>query len=178
MVKTPGIAHQVVGLIAKLYKVEREASDKGLDPGGIKALRDMKSTLILKELKGLLDDVASKTPPKGALGEAVAYSLNHWPALTAYLADGRLRIDNNDSECLIKPFALGRKNWLFCRSTRGADASSMIYSLIATCKVNKIEPYAYLRHVLSKIRHDMAPEELRALLPYNLDKNLSATCGC
>jgi transposase len=171
VVKTPGIAHQVVGLIGKLYKVEREAMDRRLYPEDIKKLRDAKSRPILRELKELLDTVASKTPPQSALGKAIAYSLNHWAGLTAYLLDGRLRIDNNDTERIIKPFALGRKNWLFCKTTRGADASSKIYSLIETCKANKVEPYAYLRYVLDNIRCDMMPEELRIMLPYNIDKN-------
>lgn len=172
VVKTLGIAHQVVGLIGKLYKVEREAIDKELQPAAIKALRLEKAQPILLELEKILREVQPKTPPKGKLAEAINYTLNHWAALTAYLKDGRLRLDNNDGERLIRPFAIGRKNWLFSGTTRGATASGVIYSLVETCKANKMEPYAYLRYVLTKIRHDMSPDELRTLLPYNIDKNL------
>jgi len=172
IVKKPGIAHQVVHLIGKLYKVEREAIDKGLDPGEVKNLRLAKAKPILEDIEKLLREVRDKTAPKSKLGEAIAYMLNHWEALTAYLKDGRLRIDNNDNERLIKPFAIGRKNWLFSGTTRGAEASSVIYSLIETCKANKIEPYSYLRYILSAIRHNMTLEELKNLLPYNIDKNL------
>ncbi len=104
---------------------------------------------------------------------AVGYTLNK-QGLNNYLLDGRLRIDNNDSERSIKPFAVGRKNWMFCATTKGAKASANIYSIIETCKVNKINPYDYLKYLLNHIHDYSDPKELVNLLPYNIDKKISS----
>ncbi len=172
IVKAPGIAHRMVNYIGKLYKVEREATDKGLGPGGIKALRREKAEPILKEIFEYLEDCKDKVPPKGALGNAIAYVIKHRQGLITYLEDGRLRIDNNDTERVIKAFDVGRKNWLFCDTPRGAESSANIYSIIQTCKANKINAYEYLRYVLANIRSCQAEADFKALLPYNIDKNL------
>lgn len=172
IVKTPGLAHQMVSLIKKLYKVEREALDKLFEPEAIKILRIEKSLPILAEIKKLLDGYKDKVPPKSPLGKAITYSLNNWTDLNVYVTDGFLRIDNNDCERAIRPFAIGRKNWMFSASTRGANASATLYSIIATCKANKINPYNYLRYVLTAIKSATTEAELAALLPYNIDKSL------
>ncbi len=124
-----------------------------LDPGETKKLREKNAVPILEVIKKLLDEVKDAIPQKfivkkskqSILGKAVGYTLNNWQGLNNYLLDGRLRIDNNDSERSIKPFAVGRKNWMFCATTKGAKASANIYSIIETCKVNKINPYDYLK---------------------------------
>jgi len=85
-----------------------------------------------------------QTPPKGLLGKAVAYTLNQWHRLVGYIEDGNASIDNNMAENSIRPFVVGRKNWLFCGTPEGAQASALLYSLIETAKANKLEPYAYL----------------------------------
>ena len=103
------------------------------------------------------------------LAKAINYSLNQWDKLTAYLKDGRIRIDNNDAERAIKPFVIGRKNWLFSNSENGAKASCIIYSLIETCKANNINSFDYLKYLLENIRDDMSKKELRSFLPYNID---------
>jgi len=172
IVKTPGLAHQMVSLIKKLYKVEREALDLELEPIEIKALRQKKAAPVLTEIKKLLDAYKDKVPPKSPLGQAIGYSLNNWVDLNVYLTDGRLRIDNNDCERVMKPFAVGRKNWLFSKSVSGAKASATLYSIIATCKANKINPYNYLRYVLISIKSATTEAELSALLPYNIEKSL------
>ena len=106
-------------------------------------------------------------PPKSALGKALAYSLNQWPKLTRYLEDGRLNIDNNRAERAIKPFVIGRKNWLFSNTASGAHASSVLYSIVETAKANNLIPFEYLHHVISMLseRHD--EESLAVLLPWN-----------
>lgn len=172
VVKTPGLAHKIVKLVQKLYKIEREAIVRQLAPSQIKDLRQLKSTPILAKIKILLDDHKKTTPPKSPLGKAIAYSLNNWDDLNTYLQDGRIRIDNNDCERIIRPFAIGRKNWMFSASTRGAEASATLYSIIATCKANKINPYDYLRYVLIAIKTATTDDEIISLLPYNIDKNL------
>lgn len=172
IVKTPGLAHQMVSLIKKLYKVEPEALDRALNPAEIKALRQEKSVPVLTEIKKLLDAYKDKVPPKSPLGQAIGYSLNNWVDLNVYVTDGRLRIDNNDCERAVRPFAIGRKNWMFSKSTSGAKASATLYSIIATCKANKINPYNYLRYILIAIKSATTPFKLTALLPYNIDKSL------
>ncbi len=171
-IKTPGIAHKIK-YIGQLYKIEREALDKKLDPGETKKLREKNAVPILEVIKKLLDEVKDAIPPQSILGKAVGYTLNNWQGLNNYLLDGRLRIDNNDSERSIKPFAVGRKNWMFCATTKGAKASANIYSIIETCKVNKINPYDYLKYLLNHIHDYSDPKELVNLLPYNIDKKIS-----
>ena len=171
-VKTPGVAHRMIWLIKKLYKIEKEARDRELTPPEITKLRQKKSKPILAEIKKYLDEQKGKVPPQNPLGKAIAYSLNQWDDLNVYITDGRLRIDNNDSERAIKPFAVGRKNWLFCKSTRGANASAILFSLIETCKVNNINPYEYLRYVLVAIKSAETEDDIKQLLPYNIDKDL------
>ena len=89
--------------------------------------------------------------------------------LIAYLEDGRIRIDNNDCERAIKPFVIGRKNWLFSKSQKGAEASSIIYSIIETCKANNVNTYDYLRYLFENIHKAKNADELRAILPYKLN---------
>jgi transposase len=172
LVKTPGLAHQMVMLIRKLYKVESEADDQGLDPDARRILRQTKSVPILASIKKLLDDYKGKVLPKSPLGQAITYAINQWDDLNSYVTDGRLRIDNNDCERAIRPFAIGRKNWMFSKTTHGATASATLYSLIATCKANGINPFRYLRYVLLAIKTATTKSELRALLPYNISKAL------
>ena len=88
--------------------------------------------------------------PKNKINEAIDYTLNHWTQLTRFLEDGRLPIDNNLCENTIRPVALGRKNWLFAGSPEGAKRMAIIYSLVATCKLNGINPYEYFLDILPK----------------------------
>lgn len=90
----------------------------------------------------------AKTAPKSALGRAIHYLLEQWPYLARYLEDGRLELSNNRAERSIKPFVMGRKNWLFANTPGGAQASAVIYSLIETAKENGLDPYRYLLWIL------------------------------
>ncbi len=103
------------------------------------------------------------------IGKAIAYTLNQWDKLIRYLDDGRLEMDNGLSERCIKPFVIGRKNWLFNNSVAGVKAAQVIYSLIQTCAMHNIEPYAYLRYVLTAIPKINDSNSLETLLPYNLE---------
>ena len=107
-------------------------------------------------------------PPKSALGKALAYSLNQWPKLTRYLEDGHLNIDNNRAERAIKPFVIGRKNWLFSNTTSGAHASSVLYSIVETAKANNLVPFDYLHHILSVLSERDDDDTLTAVLPWNV----------
>lgn len=166
-----GKATWAMNHIKKLYRIEALIKDK--TPAEKQAYRLEHATPLLEEYKAWLDKSIQQVPPKSALGKAVAYSLNQWLKLTRYLEDGQLTIDNNRAERAIKPFVIGRKNWLFSNTASGARASSVLYSIVETAKANNLAPFQYLHHVLSILseRHD--DESLVELLPWNVSLPLS-----
>jgi hypothetical protein len=172
--KKEGLAHQVVKLVGKLYHLERELKDNKATPEIILVRREQDAKPVLAQIKALLDNAQLKVPPKSPLGIAVFYSLNHWDALNIYLQDGRLEIDNNKSERSIKPFVIGRKNWLFHGNDVGAQAGSILFSLIETCKQHKVDVFSWLKYVLANIYRAETAEQLEKLLPYNIDPLLLA----
>jgi hypothetical protein len=101
--------------------------------------------------KRLGRDQLRRVPPRGGLADAIRYALARWPALSRFLDDGRIELDNNPVERAIRPVALGRKNHLFAGSDGGGERWAMVASLIATAKLNGIEPYAYLQDVLQRM---------------------------
>jgi len=114
------------------------------------------------------------TPPRGLLGKAIGYTVKRWDNLVRYLDDGRLRPDNNIAENAIRPFVVGRKNWLFSGHPRGAEASAAIYSLIETAKANGLEPYAYLRFLFEKLPLADSEDDYKSLLPQYVNRNFLA----
>jgi transposase len=124
---------------------------------------------ILDDFKKWLVKRSQQTPPQGLLGKAINYTLEQWDRLIGYVQDGRLRPDNNLVENAIRPFVLGRKNWLFSGHPRGADASAAIFSLIETAKANDLEPYHYLRYVFERLPLITRTEDYKNLLPQYLD---------
>ena len=91
--------------------------------------------------------------------------MQQWKRLNVYIEDGRLRPDNNQAENAIRPFVVGRKNWLFSGSPEGAHASATLYTLVETAKLNKLDPYQYMRYLLEKIPHLVNEEDYKELLP-------------
>ena len=164
--KSKGIASDVVDIIGKLYNIEKKIIN--LNDDEIYQTRQKESKPIVEELHKKLLHYKDQAPPTSILGKAINYPLNQWTKLIAYLEDGRIRIDNNDCERAIKPFVIGRKNWLFSKSQKGAEASSIIYSIIETCKANNVNTYNYLQYLFKNIHKAKNKEELRAILPYNL----------
>ena len=167
--RSQGLAHQAVKLIAKLYKVETAIKAQDLSYQDIVYYRLKHAKPIVDKLRKFIDDNMKKILPKSPLGEAFSYAHNQWAKLTRYLKDGRLDIDNGLTERAIKPFVIGRKNFLFCDSIAGARAAEVLYSLIETCKANKVEPYAYLRTVLAAIPSAQTIDELEQLMPYHIN---------
>ncbi len=108
--------------------------------------------------------------PKSLLGRAINYTLNEWPKLIRYAQTGLVTPDNNSIENAIRPFVLGRKNWLFSDTPEGARAGAGIYSLVETAKANGHDPYWYLKYLFEHLPEAMTEEDFRALLPYNLQK--------
>ena len=172
--KQEGKAHEIIKKIKKLYKIEKYARINKLSPEKRKTLRDKKSKPMLDKIKKWLEKNYVKTAPKSMLGKAMAYTLNNWQSLTKYLDNGILEIDNNLAENAIRPFALGRKNWLFSNNERGAKASAIIYSLIETCRKNDIESYAYMKNILIKLPYCKTTDDYEKLLPQNYNLQLQA----
>lgn len=164
--KKRGKAHRGLSLIRKLYRIERQA--RKLTVQERYARRQKHSRPILDEIRTWLDDALPQVAPSSATGKALSYLHNEWDLLTRYLDDGRLEIDNNGAENAIRPFVLGRKNWLFSASVKGVKASANLYSLIETAKANGLEPYTYLRMVFTELPKAETVEAIEALLPGNL----------
>jgi transposase len=161
--------------IATLYGIEK--AHKGSDPGQRRTMRQQQSLPVLQEFKAWLD--SQNITPRSKLGEAITYTLNQWPRLLVYCEDGRLHIDNNGLENKIRPFAVGRKNWLFSASQGGANASANLYSLIETAKANGLNEYAYLKHIFTELPKAQTVEDYEKLLPWNVDPEVlnQLTCG-
>jgi transposase len=168
-VNPKSLADEALDYIGKLYQVEKEAQRREMDFVQIYQLRQEKAKPILDEFKDWLQTKQPLTPPKGLLGQAISYTLSNWKKLIVYLQDGRLRPDNNLVENAIRPYVLGRKNWLFSGSPDGAMASATFFTLIETAKANGLEPYAYLRHIFEKLPLAQTEQDLKDLLPQNID---------
>lgn len=168
--KNPGVAHYVVAMIAKIYKIEKELKEKNFDIEQIESHRQKYSKPILEDLKKWLESKQPTVPPKSPLGLAISYSLDRWGPLTEYLKYGFLDIDNNFAERCVRPFTIGRKNWIFMGNERGGKAAAVFYSLIETAKANHLNTYAYFRHLMTELpRIDFKDiNALKKLLPTNL----------
>ena len=148
--------------IAKLYKVEAECVDMG--PEERCHIRQQRSKPIIDAIFSRLEELKGCTLPSEPLRKAIDYALNQRQALKRYLEDGRLKPDNNTAENAIRPLALGRKNWLFAASDRGARATALFLGLIQSCKACNINPWAYFDDVLRRIMAHPV-NRLRELLP-------------
>jgi transposase len=145
------LADDALEFIAQLYRLEKQAREQELGPDQIRQLRQDKAVPVLNQFKKWLDEKSPLAPPKSLLGEAIAYTQGNWPRLIVYVEDGRLKPDNNAAENALRPFVVGRKNWLFAGHPRGAEASATFFSLIETAKANGLEPYAYLKYVFEQL---------------------------
>jgi len=159
-------ADVAIGKIRKLYAIEDRTKD--LEPEQKKAQRQTLSRPILDDLKPWLEKNSCRVPKDSLTWTAINYTLNQWDLLIGYCEDGRLNISNALAENAIRPFAVGRRNWLFSDTPRGAKASATCYSLIETAKANGLEPYAYLHHVLQHIAAADTLEKIEALLPWSM----------
>jgi transposase len=151
----------------QLFAKERKAKD--MTPEERFAFRLEHSQPILDAFLAWLHLQTAKVLPKTALGQAITYCRNQWERLQGFLKDGRLEIDNNRSERSIKPFVIGRKNWLFANSARGATSSAIIYSLVETAKENGLNPFHYLTYLFEKLPalDTKDPDQLDFILPWS-----------
>ena len=153
-------------LIARLYRVEHLADARQLDPQARAALRKQRSQPTLQKLKSWLVVTAVAEPPSSELAQATAYFLNHWTALTRFIDDGRVSLDNNHVEQQLRDVALGRKNYLFAGSHDAARRTAHFYSLLRTCAQYDVPPVPYLMDVLGKLAAGWDPKRLDQLLPH------------
>jgi transposase len=164
-IQPKSLADEALTFIGRLYQIEKEAKIKNLEPQEIYQLRQEKVKPVFEDFKTWLDSKQQITPPKGLLGKAINYSLKHWQKLIVYIEDGRLSPDNNAAENAIRPFVVGRKNWLFAGHPNGAEAGATFYSLVETAKANRLEPYNYLRYIFENLPLANADQDYKNLLP-------------
>ena len=167
--KKSGSAQEALARIGKIYRVERDLRAQTLSVEAFVQNRKDQVLPILQDFKEWLETKALQVPPSALLGKAVNYTLKEWEKLLHYLDSPHLTPDTNLIENAIRPFVVGRKNWLFSGSPRGAHASATIYSLIETAKANGIEPYRYLRYVFTRLPLAKSKDDYRALTPLQLD---------
>lgn len=158
------LAREALDRIGALYGIE--SGIRGKPPDERRRCREQQSPPLIGDLKAWLETTLPKLSGKSDLAKAMRYTMGRWEALTRYIHDGRIEIDNNTAERSIRGIALGRKNYLFAGSDAGGERAAAIYSLIETAKLNGFDPEAYLRHVLARIA-DHPINRVAELLPWN-----------
>ncbi len=155
----------VLAYIAQLYAVEKRARKCGVSGEQLRLLRDQASRPVLEQLHSYLLRIREELLPKSEAGQAVAYVLKNWAALTRYLEDGDLSIDNNYTERSIRGIAIGRNNWVFLGSDRGGRTMAVLRSFVASCELVKVDPFEWFRDVLSRVANHSI-QKLDDLLPH------------
>jgi transposase len=155
---------RIVELIGRLYAIERRARKKSISEERLSAWRRRHSRRRLARLRDELDQLSVTVLPRSPLGKAITYTLKNWTALNRYTDAAFLSIDNNHSERQIKQLVIGRKNWIFCASENGAHNAAILFSLVVSCKLHGVDPFAYFRDVLMRI-HTHPIDRVHALIP-------------
>jgi len=159
------IAEEGVKRIGELYRIEAEI--RGHDPAARRAARQERAAPIIADLEAWLTHHRARVATKSPLGQALKYIAKYWEGLCLFLADGRIELDNNTVERTIRPIALNRKNALFAGHDAGAENWAVIASLIETCKLNAVDPHAWLTATLSAITTGHMQSQVEELLPWN-----------
>jgi len=170
------IADEALARIARLYKIEKEI--RGQSPPDRRARRQNDSKPIVESLKVWLEEPLPRLSRSAKLGEKIRYALNHWPGLIRFLEDGRLEIDNNSVERSMRPVALQRKNALFAGHDLGAENWAAITSLVETCKLNDVNPTAYLTDILPQLVSRADGENIDDSLPANWVRTRAGQVDC
>lgn len=167
-------AKRILKLIGRLYAVERRAKAREVVPERLLAWRQRHARRRLDRVRVELDRLSLTVLPKSPLGKAITYTLKNWKALNRYTEASYLSIDNNHSERQIKQMVIGRKNWLFCGSEEGANNAAVLFSIVVSCKLAGVDPFAYLRDVLMRI-HTHPAERIHELVPREWQVRFGAT---
>ena len=164
--QSPKLSGWFLRQIQHLYRVESDLRESRAGTRLRAAVRAAESRMVVQRFHRALVHLRSKVLPKSLLGIAISYALGQWAGMTVYLDDGRVEIDNNLVENAIRPTALGKKNWLFVGEAGAGQRGAILYSLIESCRRRKIDPYAYLRDVLSRLP-SMTTGQVAAITPAN-----------
>jgi transposase len=149
--EAPELCGRALEAIGKLYRIEKNLREARAGPEQRAKTRAAQSRAIIDELHELLNHHRSCHLPRGGTGKAIAYALGQWPRLVRYVDDGRVEIDNNLCENAIRPTAIGKKNWLFIGAEGAGWKSAVLYSILESCRRRGIEPYSYLKDVLTRL---------------------------
>ena len=163
------LASQALALIAQLYAVESSSRERQLDVQQQLLQRQAHSVPVLDRIEALLLANIHGVLPGSLLGQALHYLSSQWPKLQRYVTNGGYPIDNNACENSIRPFVIGRRNWLFSDTVAGANASANLYSLLQTCAVNGVDGYRYLRALLTALPNVQTADDYEALLPWRIN---------
>ena len=163
------VAAEALRRIGELYAIESEI--RGRAPDERKQVRQARARPLLDSMREWFEAVRAKLSNKSAVASAISYALGRWPAMLRYCDDGLLEIDNNTAERALRAVVLGRKNYLFAGSDSGGERAAAIYSLIGTAKLNRLDPEAYLRDVLTRIA-DHPVNRIGELLPWSISAGL------
>jgi transposase len=159
------IGDEILQRIAGLYAIEKQI--RGTSPEQRRAVRQQRAKPLVADLEAFIRIQRERLSPKSNMGQALAYLANHWQGLCVYLDDGRVEMDSNPVENLIRPLALNRKNSLFAGHDEGAQNWARLASLMATCKLNAIDPFAYMKATLEALAAGHRNAEIDLLLPWN-----------
>jgi transposase len=162
-VRKAPIAAEAVRRIDQLFKIEHEINGKRAEER--LAVREERAKPLVSELEAWLRAQYERVSHKSETGKAIGYALNHWKALTRFLEDGRICMSNNAAERALRGIAVGRRNWTFAGSDRGGERAAAIYTLIETCKLNGVDPQAWLADVLARLP-DHPVKRIDELLPW------------
>jgi transposase len=168
-------AEYVLAQMQKLYEIEEVCRTEQLTIEQIKEKRRKKALPILQSLGEWMKKEYEQLRPKSVIAQAFAYSIKRWDGLSLYAATGNLHIDNNAIERCMRAVAIGRKNYLFCGSHEAAKRAGCLYSLLVTCKLNDVNPYDWLKDVLSHYIQEVPINKIKDLLPHNWKKNMQQT---
>jgi len=166
--KKPQSAEEGMKFVRKLYLLEDKLRSENLNDDEFLFERKKQTEPVLNDFKSWLLKRKDEVPPSLLLGQAINYSLSQWDKMVKYLESPYLTPDNNACENAIRPFVLGRKNWLFCQSPEGAKSSCAIYTLIETAKQNDYVPFYYLMELFEKAPLASSSEDWQKLLPWNI----------
>ena len=179
----PARAHLVLARLRQLYEAEAEAKKliaqrelHGAEADAVRLqMRQEQALPVVTDLRQWLEAELPKLLPKSPIGQATAYALRHWQALTRYLDDGFLDIDNNVAELTLRHIAIGRKNWLFAGSDNGARTAAILFSVTSTCHRHKVDAFAYVRDLLERLAHD--PDAAARRAPRLAPRPLATAAG-
>lgn len=149
--RSPVLAAWFVGQIGQLYAVEEKLREQKAGPQLRAAMREWQSRPVLARLHRAMELVRRRTLPQGSFGQAIDYALKRWDALTRFVEDGSLEIDNNICENSIRPSAVGKRNWLFVGHPEAGERSAVIYTLLGSCRRYGVNPFDYLKDLLTRL---------------------------